>query len=83
MRITDQAFDIKSRAKLWNVCLNLLIDLSRCKDADKAYIKSHAAVLSSLKPDQTLKYADSFKQKLKALMGAKAACTLLSIKKYA
>ena len=81
--ITDQAFDIKSRAKLWNVCLNLLIDLSRCKDADKAYIKSHAAVLSSLKPDQTLKYADSFKQKLKALMGAKAACTLLSIKKYA
>ena len=80
--ITAQGFGNECKAKLWNQCLNLLIDLGRCKDADRKYIGVNASELSRLKPCDTLRHADSFKQKIKALMGPKAASRLLTIRKY-
>jgi len=80
--ITAQGFGNVCRARLWNQCLNLLIDLGRCKDADKAYLKANAGRLSELKPAQTVRLADTLKQKVKAMIGPKAACRLLSIRKY-
>ncbi len=74
--------DAESFGKLWNICLNLLIDLARCKDADKDYIAQKAAVLASLKPLNARRYAGSLKQKIKVAMGPAAACKLLSIRKY-
>lgn len=81
--ITAQGFGNECKAKLWNQCLNLLIDLGRCKDADRKYIGVNASELSRLKPCDTLRHADSFKQKIKALMGPKATSRLLTIRKYA
>lgn len=81
--ITAQGFGNECKAKLWNQCLNLLIDLGRCKDADRKYIGVNASELSRIKPCDTLRHADSFKQKIKALMGPKAASRLLTIRKYA
>jgi len=80
--ITRQGFGYVCRAKLWNQCLNLLIDLGRCKDADKAYLKANADRLSRLRPIRTIRLAGSLKQKFKALIGPKAACCLLTIRKY-
>ena len=74
--------DAESFGKLWNICLNLLIDLARCKDADKDYIAQKAAVLTSLKPLNARRYAGSFKQGIKVALGPAAACKLLSIRKY-
>ena len=80
--ITDRGFGNLCRARLWNQCLNLLIDLARCKDADKEYISRNAASLASLKPAGATRYAGSLKQGIKAVLGPAAACKLLSIRKY-
>ena len=80
--ITRQSFSYVCRAKLWNQCLNLLIDLGRCRNADKEYLKANAKKLSRLRPAGTISLADTFKQKIKALIGPKAACCLLTTRKY-
>ena len=80
--ITEKGFDDESLGKLWNVTLNLLIDLTRCKDADKKYIAQKTEVLAALKPLSAKRYAGSFKQRIKVALGPKAACKLLSISKY-
>ena len=80
--ITAQGFDNVCRAKIWNQCLNLLIDLGRCHDADKEYLKANADRLKKLRPAQVIRHADTIKQKIKALIGPKAACCLLTIRKY-
>ena len=80
--ITETGYTAESLGKLWNVTLNLLIDLARCKDADKEYISRSAAVLASLKPFGAKRYAGSLKQRIKVVLGPQAACKLLSIRKY-
>ena len=80
--ITGKGFDNESLGRLWNVSLNLLVDLARCKDAGKDYIAANAAVLASLKPAGARRYAGSLKQGIKAVLGPAAACKLLSIRKY-
>ena len=80
--ITANGFDNESLGRLWNVSLNLLVDLARCKDAGKDYIAANAAVLASLKPAGARRYAGSLKQRIKAVLGPAAACKLLSIRKY-
>lgn len=80
--ITQTGFDAESLSRLWNICLNLLVDLARCKDADKEYIAAKAAVLSSLRPENAKRYAGSLKQKIKVALGPANACKLLSIRKY-
>ena len=80
--ITTLGFGNVCRAKLWNQCLNLLIDLGRCKDADDAYIKANAHKLFRLRPAGAVRLADTLKQKIKALVGPKAACSLFTIRKY-
>ena len=80
--ITANGFDNESLGRLWNVSLNLLVDLARCKDSDKEYIAANAAVLTSLKPACARRYAGSLKQRIKAVLGPAAACKLLSIRKY-
>ncbi len=81
-QISENGFDNGSLGRLWNISLNLLVDLARCKDADKDYIAANAAVLASLKPAGARHYAGSFKQGIKAVLGPAAACKLLSIRKY-
>lgn len=81
-QITANGFDNESLGRLWNVSLNLLVDLARCKDADKDYIAANAALLASLKPACARRYAGSLKQGIKAALGPAAACKLLSIRKY-
>ena len=80
--ITANGFDNESLGRLWNVSLNLLVDLARCKDAGKDYIAANAALLASLKPAGARRYAGSLKQRIKAVLGPVAACKLLSIRKY-
>ena len=80
--ITANGFDNESLGRLLNVSLNLLVDLARCKDADKDYIAANAAVLTSLKPACARRYAGSLKQGIKAVLGPAAACKILSIRKY-
>ncbi len=80
--ITGKGFDNESLGRLWNISLNLLVDLARCKDADKKYITDNAALLTSLKPAHAGRYAGSIKQRIKAALGPTAACKLLSIRKY-
>lgn len=80
--ITANGFDNESLGRLWNVSLNLLVDLARCKDAGKDYIAANAALLASLKPAGARRYAGSLKQRIKAVLGPAAACKLLSIRKY-
>ena len=80
--ITANGFDNESLGRLWNVSLNLLVDLARCEDAGKDYIAANAALLASLKPAGARRYAGSLKQRIKAVLGPAAACKLLSIRKY-
>lgn len=80
--ITGTGSTAQSIGKLWNVTLNLLVDLARCKDADKGYISRNAAVLASLKPVGAKRYAGSLKQRIKVILGPQAACKLLGIRKY-
>ena len=80
--ITGLGLGNEISGRLWNLTLNLLIDLARCKDADKKYIAANAVALRSIKPARALRQADSFKQKLKVILGPKAACSLLNIRKY-
>lgn len=81
-QITANGFDNESLGRLWNISLNLLVDLARCKDADKEYIAANSALLASLKPACARRYAGSLKQRIKAVLGPAAACKLLSIRKY-
>ena len=86
--ITAQGFGNECRTKLWNQCLNLLIDLKRCKDADKTYISVNANKLYKLRPGlMAIMQADiTFIQGIKALFawlfGVRTLCFILGIKKY-
>ena len=80
--ITQTGFTAESLGKLWNVTLNLLVDLARCKDADKEYISRNVTVLTSLKPVGAERHTGSLKQRIKVILGPKTACKLLSIRKY-
>ncbi|MBR5936501.1 MAG: glycosyltransferase [Bacteroidaceae bacterium] len=86
--ITEQGLDEFCRTRLWNVCLNLLTDLYRCKDADAGNLSTNASILNSTRPGLTyiLRNTLSFKQKTKAiaawLFGVKSVCSVLGLKKY-
>lgn len=86
--IVSQNFGEHSRTRLWNVCLNLLIDLKRCQAADYGYIRSNASELNSLKPGvkAIMHSGVNPKQKFKALfarfIGVRAVCSIMGIKKY-
>lgn len=79
---TQKGFGYDCLGKLWNVCLNLLVDLARCKDADRQYITRHCVVLSALEPTGAIRYAGNFRQEVKVILGPKAAVKLLGIRKY-
>ena len=86
--ITREGFDIRPRLELWSVCLNLLTDLRRCKDADYKYITAQAAALESLKPHPAHIFRSelSFRQKIKVFaaycIGTGTVCKTLGIRKY-
>ncbi|MBO6077186.1 MAG: glycosyltransferase family 2 protein [Bacteroidaceae bacterium] len=86
--IQEQNLDESCRIQLWNICLNRLTDLNRCKDPDSRYLSVHAHELNSSKPGPAsiLRSAIPFRQKIKALtawlFGVRAACAALGIKKY-
>lgn len=86
--IRKQHFDEPHMTRLWNVCLNLLICLNRCKDADSTYIGSRASELDSAKPGpaKILHSGISHRQMIKALsawfLGVDAVCRMLGRKKY-
>ncbi|MCQ2065606.1 MAG: glycosyltransferase [Bacteroidaceae bacterium] len=77
-----------SRADLWSICLNLLIDLHRCSGTDCAYTSNAASDLARLKPScrQVISADMPFKAKLKTLFGITAGpaavCRLLGRRKY-
>ena len=81
-------FGVQCRLLLWSICLNLLTDLNRCKDADTGYIKVQAARLESLKPRPAhiINSDLTFKQKLKVMaaysIGTGTVCRILGVKKY-
>ena len=86
--ITESGCDETDRVRLWNVCLNLLIDLGRCRDARKEYISENAAILKSCRPafSATTHTGLPFRQKLKStgtrILGVKTFINLLSVRKY-
>ena len=86
--ITDSGYDETDRVRLWNVCLNLLIDLSRCRDARKEYISENAAILNALRPGFAIAMRSGlpFRQELKATgayaFGVRTFVKLLSVRKY-
>ena len=86
--ITREGFSIQQRLELWSVCMNLLTDLRRCKDADYKYITAQTAVLESLKPHPAYIFRSglSFRQKIKVLaaycIGTGTVCKILGIRKY-
>ena len=86
--ITPKGFGIPCRLDLWSVCLNLLTDLKRCKDADKEYIRNKAGQLQSLKPRHARILGSElpFRQKTKVLsaycLGVITVCNILGIRKY-
>lgn len=86
--ITGDGFGVQCRLLLWSICLNLLTDLNRCKDADTGYIKVQAARLESLKPRPAhiINSDLTFKQKLKVMaaysIGTGRVCRILGVKKY-
>ena len=86
--ITAQGFGIPCRLDLWSLCLNLLIDLKRCKDAHNEYIRNQAGRLESLKPRPARILASDLPltQKAKVLtaycLGVRTVCNILGIKKY-
>ena len=86
--ITRDGFGIPCRIRLWSVCLNLLIDLARCTDADRDYIKAQASKLNSLRPRITGIHSSglSFRNRIKVLaatlLGTMTICSILSIRKY-
>jgi glycosyltransferase involved in cell wall biosynthesis len=86
--ITEQGLDEFLRIRLWNVCLNLLTDLYRCKDADALYLSTNASILNSVKPGPHVTFRNplSFRQKIKTLsawlFGVRSVCSVLGLKKY-
>lgn len=86
--ITEQDMHEPLRIRLWNVCLNLLTDLYRCKDADALYLSANANILNRTKPgpSATLRTPLPFRQKIKILsawlIGVKTFCHILGLKKY-
>lgn len=73
--------------KLWILCLNLLIDLFRCKNTDSRYLSSAVANMESCKPSliPLLKASNSMKESFKVfcatLLGVKLICSFLGIRK--
>jgi len=86
--VYDQEFNTSVKTKLWNICLNLLIDLCRCNDADYSYIKQFVPKMVSYRPaiPHVLKSGIPIGQTLKILstciIGVKGLCLILGIKKY-
>lgn len=86
--VSWQESEQSSRVRIWNICLNRLADLYRCKDADTGYLASHAHTLNVSKPGPgaVFRAGLSFRQKIKALsawlFGVRTVCSILSIKKY-
>lgn len=88
IRITEAGYDLSCRMRLWSVCLNLLTDLARCKDADHGHIREQSKRLDSLRPGLKPVFNSSLssRQKTKALaawlFGVRTVCSVLGIKKY-
>lgn len=86
--ITRLGFDKAGRARLWSFCLDRLIVLSRCHDANRNYIRSAAARLRTLKPGLSglIRSGMPFKSRIKVLatafLGVRCVCSILSTNKY-
>lgn len=76
------------QARLWALCMNLLIDLRRCRETDSSYINNASERLSGLKPSpaSALKSGLPLKAKFKALgamlLGPWLTGEILGRKKY-
>ena len=76
------------QARLWALCMNLLIDLRRCHGTDSLYIKSAAKRLSRLRPSSSavLKAGLPLKSEIKTLcsmvLGPSLTSGMLGIRKY-
>lgn len=76
------------QVRLWEICLNLLIDLCRCSGTDAAYISDSAKRLSRLRPSVShiFRSGHTFKSKIKSVcalaVGPRVMCGILGIKKY-
>lgn len=76
------------QARLWTLCMNLLIDLRRCHGTDSLYIKGAAKRLSRLRPSSAavLKAGLPLKSEIKTLcsmmLGPLLASGVLGIRKY-
>lgn len=70
----------KSTSHLWIVCLNLLIDLKCCKDADDRYITSSKAFLNANRPSLCLLNDSglSTREKIKFLAATVIGTSLLT-----
>lgn len=83
-----QGFSPLVMTRLWNVCLNLLIDLNRCSDADKSYIREYASRLNLYRPGiakaftHCLPVASKLKTLSAAFIGVKGVCSILGLKKH-
>lgn len=74
--------------RLWNVCMNLLVDLCRCSDADEEYIRKHTALMSSCRPGikqafgSGLPTSSGIKTIAASLIGVRGVCFILGKKKH-
>lgn len=86
--ISAQGFSPRARTRLWNVSLNLLIDLCRCRDADRAYITRHFPRMRTLRPSIShilksgLPLLSVIKSLLSAVIGVKGVCLMFGMKKH-
>ncbi len=86
--ISDPGVDEIHKVRLWNVCLNLLIDLCRCRDAEHTYLESNTKQLSLYRPcfgallSSGLPLKQVFKSVSASILGAKSFCNFMALKKY-
>ena len=85
--VNSQGYSPTVKTRLWNVCLNLLVDLCRCSDADAAYIRERAAALDSCRPGiakafgSGLPAGSAIKTVAASLIGVRGVCSVLGLKK--
>lgn len=85
-KVSDMGL-IYEGSKLWILCLNLLIDLFRCKETDNIYLSAAVANLGSGRPSllQLFKACNNLSEFFKvicvSLFGVKHVCCALGIRK--
>lgn len=93
LNLTEQVFKDRCCTKpayvrLWNCCLNRLIDLGRCSDADKGYMDDASARLRKCRPSllrvsiSGIPVSQKIKSALTVLLGVSKASKILGISKF-